>query len=103
MKTAIVFIAFAAMFAGTSSAQVYVNPYIDKNGEAHPGHFRTKPNSTDLDNYSTKGNINPYTGQEGTKTPRYEQPAYTPPPVYQAPKTYGSDCGYTSTGRYVCR
>jgi hypothetical protein len=31
--------------------------------------MRSSPNSTTLDNYSTKGNVNPYTGQPGTKDP----------------------------------
>lgn len=29
----------------------------------------TNPNSTIADNWSTKGNVNPYTGQPGTKSP----------------------------------
>lgn len=32
------------------------------------GHYRSSPNSTKSDNYSTKGNYNPYTGKPGTKT-----------------------------------
>jgi len=31
------------------------------------GHYRSSPNSTQRDNYSTYGNTNPYTGQRGTK------------------------------------
>jgi hypothetical protein len=31
-----------------------------------PGHA-TNPNSTRRDNYTHKGNTNPYTGKEGTK------------------------------------
>jgi hypothetical protein len=30
-----------------------------------PGHYRTAPNSTNRDNFSTKPNINPYTGEPG--------------------------------------
>lgn len=33
-----------------------------------PSH-RTSPNTTKLDNYSTRGNYNPYTGKIGTKNP----------------------------------
>lgn len=32
-------------------------------------HVRTKPNKTKKDNWSTIGNINPYTGKKGTKRP----------------------------------
>jgi hypothetical protein len=34
-------------------------------------HVQTNPNNTQLDNYGTRGNINPYTGQMGTRNPRY--------------------------------
>ena len=30
--------------------------------------YRTSPNKTKLDNYSTKGNYNPYSGKKGTKS-----------------------------------
>jgi len=36
------------------------------------GYYRTVPNSTNIDNYSTRGNINPHTGKAGTITPDYE-------------------------------
>lgn len=31
--------------------------------------YRTSPNKTKLDNYSTKGNYNPYSGKKGTVNP----------------------------------
>ena len=31
--------------------------------------YRTSPNKTKLDNYSTKGNYNPYSGKSGTVSP----------------------------------
>jgi len=31
--------------------------------------YKTSPNKTKLDNYSTKGNYNPYTGKKGTVNP----------------------------------
>lgn len=31
--------------------------------------YRTSPNKTKLDNYSTKGNYNPYTGKKGYVNP----------------------------------
>ena len=48
-------------------AQVYVNGYTRSNVTYVPGHYRSSPNSTQRDNYSTYGNTNPYTGQRGTK------------------------------------
>ncbi|MDO8430174.1 MAG: hypothetical protein Q7S73_02305 [bacterium] len=31
--------------------------------------YRTSPNKTKIDNYSTKGNYNPYTGKKGYSNP----------------------------------
>lgn len=31
--------------------------------------YKTSPNKTKLDNFSTKGNYNPYTGKKGTVNP----------------------------------
>ena len=46
-----------------------VRGYTKKNGTYVQPHYRSSPNGTVLDNYSTKGNINPYTGKEGTVNP----------------------------------
>jgi hypothetical protein len=44
-----------------------VSGYTKKNGTyVQPSHA-TNPNGSKLDNYSSKGNSNPYTGQNGTK------------------------------------
>lgn len=48
---------------------VRVNGYYKKNGTYVEPHYRSSPNSTPLDNWSTKGNSNPYTGEEGEKNP----------------------------------
>lgn len=31
--------------------------------------YRTSPNKTKIDNYSARGNYNPYTGKAGTQSP----------------------------------
>jgi len=49
------------------AADTYVNGYTKSNGTNVDGYYRTSPNSTKSDNYSTVGNTNPYTGQAGTK------------------------------------
>ena len=67
-------------------AQVKVRGYTKKNGTYVAPHYRSNPNSTKLDNWSTKGNINPYTGKAGTKevvSDKYKN--YTPGNVM----TYG--------------
>jgi hypothetical protein len=47
----------------------YVKGYYNKNGKWVKGHYRTAPNRTIRDNWSTKPNINPYTGKPGTIDP----------------------------------
>jgi hypothetical protein len=54
------------LFATSAFAQVYVDGYTTKNGTYVAPHYRTAPNGTISDNYSTQGNINPYTGRAGT-------------------------------------
>ena len=44
-----------------------VSGYTRSNGTYVAPYHATNPNSTKNDNYSTVGNVNPYTGQTGTK------------------------------------
>jgi hypothetical protein len=41
--------------------------HTTKNGTHVQGHWSTDPNSTRNDNYSTRGDVNPHTGEAGTK------------------------------------
>lgn len=50
------------------SADVSVRGYQRKDGTYVAPHVRSSPNGTASDNWSTKGNVNPYTGKVGTKT-----------------------------------
>ena len=52
-----------------SSSDVYVRGYIRKNGTYVKPHYRSRPNSSKSDNWSTRGNTNPYTGRRGTRDP----------------------------------
>jgi hypothetical protein len=56
---------------GSNPNSHYVQPHSNSNGSYTQGHYQTNPNSTQMDNYGTRGNVNPYTGQVGTRTPRY--------------------------------
>lgn len=55
-------------FTPTSSAVVSVRGYFRSNGTYVAPHYRSDPNSSVYDNWSYKGNVNPYTGKIGTKT-----------------------------------
>ena len=48
-------------------SDVHVNGYTKEDGTYVEEHYRSSPNDTVTDNYSTYGNTNPYTGEEGTK------------------------------------
>lgn len=51
----------------TSFAQdVFVNAYTKTDGTLVPSHYRTTPDQTVNNNFTTIGNINPYTGKAGT-------------------------------------
>ena len=57
------------LLGGMAVAQrpVHVRSTTTRRGEYRQSHVRTSPNHTRSDNYSTKGNTNPYTGKSGTK------------------------------------
>lgn len=60
-----------AFFVSPSSvdAATRVKSYYNKSGTFVQSHFRSNSNFSKFDNYSTKGNINPYTGKNGTVNP----------------------------------
>jgi hypothetical protein len=64
MKTLILLLMPIALF-GQSSEKV--RGYRKKNGTTVHSYRKTTPNSTKKDNYSHKGNTNPYTGKKGYK------------------------------------
>ena len=55
------------LFSAPASAYSYkVNSYYKKSSGTYvQSYYRTSPNTTRYDNYSTKGNYNPYTGKKG--------------------------------------
>ena len=53
----------------SANADQWVNGYVKRDGTYVDGHFKSDANGYKFDNYSTKGNINPYTGQAGTIDP----------------------------------
>lgn len=68
MKKTLLFLAFLFATANLfAQSTVYVKSYIKSNGTYVQSHYRTSPNSSLLDNYSTRGNYNPYTDNYGTK------------------------------------
>ena len=53
-----------------------VSGYTRSNGTYVQSHVRTMPNNTNWDNFSTKGNSNPFTGSTGYRARDYSSGAY---------------------------
>lgn len=93
-KTAILLATVAAMllmWATFALAQdVRVRGYQRQDGTYVQEHIRSAPDNTRDNNFSTRGNTNPYTGEAGHKAPDsgYSQPSSNP---------YGSSSPYGST------
>jgi hypothetical protein len=62
-------IAFVPAAAEAGSRTVRVKPYVSGNGTYVQPHYRTSPDSSRLNNYSSQGNVNPWTGKKGSKSP----------------------------------
>lgn len=56
---------------GSNSQGHYVQPHTNQSGTYTSGHYQSNPNHTQTDNWSSSGNVNPYTGAVGTRNPRY--------------------------------
>jgi hypothetical protein len=61
------------LFSTAALADNYRQGYMRKDGVYVQPSYQSAPNNTRLDNYSTQGNINPYTGQAGTRDPYQSQ------------------------------
>lgn len=94
MRASIGFSMCIMVMAGPAAAQTHVDGYFRNNGTYVAPHYRSSPDSSRTNNYSTYGNVNPYTGNVGTVPlqPQYQSPPayqYRPPsPTYQAPPAY---------------
>lgn len=55
-------------FAQSNRCAVKVGPYVKSDGTVVKEHWRSAPDNSFSNNWSTLGNFNPYTGKEGTKT-----------------------------------
>jgi uncharacterized protein YgiM (DUF1202 family) len=65
----VILISVVGVLGQTNSNHVKVKGYYKIDGTYVQPHYRTAPNSTIRDNFSTKGNVNPYTGESGYVNP----------------------------------
>jgi hypothetical protein len=63
----IVAVALVASLTESAMSQVRVRGYFRKNGTYVRPHYRSNPDGNFYNNWSTKGNMNPYTGKPGTR------------------------------------
>lgn len=56
-----------ALSVTTAWADQWVDGYTRNDGTYVQGHYRSEPNDYKIDNYSYDGNVNPYTGEIGSK------------------------------------
>ena len=63
--------------SGTTNSSVrYQQGYTRSDGTYVQGHYKTNSNSTNTDNLSTSGNVNTFTGTNGTRARDYSDDAY---------------------------
>lgn len=96
MKTTITAVALALISLGAAAEDQTVRGYTRQNGTYVEPYHRSAPNGTTYDNYSTRGNVNPYTGAPGTRDPNYQRPQ----PSYNPSNSYNSTPAYPSTNPY---
>lgn len=78
MKKVTLAVCCAAIAGGAFAGDdVAVRGYVKRDGTYVAPHMQTAPDATVLNNYSTKDNTNPYTGQAGTVDPYRVQPKPT--------------------------
>lgn len=78
MKKSILLLALLAVGGTAAARDNYVRGHTRSDGTYVQGHHRSAPDSNPYNNYSTQGNSNPYTGQQGNVAPQ---------PSYQQPRT----------------
>lgn len=72
---ALIILAASLLIASPAIARtVSVKPHVTKRGVYVPPSYRTSPDKTKANNYSSKPNLNPFTGKSG-KIDLYANPA----------------------------
>lgn len=71
-------VALALAMPAVAQKSNSVKGHVRKDGTYVAPHYRTNPDSSKLNNWSTESNVNPYTGKAGTADP-YKLPDYSKP------------------------
>ena len=79
MKMVLIGLVLAAVAASAGAQTAHgVRGYTKADGTYVAPHYQSNPDTTRLNNYSTQGNVNPYSGQSGTVNPYAPKPATNP-------------------------
>lgn len=65
----VAFMLCCTIISNAHAANTRVKGYNKQNGTYVQPYVKTSPNATRIDNYSTKGNANTYSGRSGTVDP----------------------------------
>ena len=84
MRASILIASVALVTSAPVLADEFVNGYVRRDGTYVQPHMRSSPDGNPFNNYSTRGNVNPYTGVPGTHNP-YGSGYGTPSPSYGVP------------------
>ena len=77
LVTAAISVAGAVLGSEASATGSHnVHGYMNKHGTYVMPHRQTNPDHSKLNNWSTKGKVNPYTGKPGTKNPHGLHPPH---------------------------
>ena len=71
LAAALTFAATVSQAQGVNQNSHPVQGYTTSGGTYVQPHQQTNPNNNQRDNYSSRGNVNPYTGAVGTRNPKY--------------------------------
>ena len=105
MRYLLTFIAAAMTFtavAQTNGSYKYQKGYFKKNGTYVEGHYKTRLNRTNHDNYSTHDNVNTFTSSKGYRAKDYSTQSYnygSGKPIRKGPK--GGQFYINSSGKKV--
>jgi hypothetical protein len=69
LATALALACAAPLAEASAQASTQRRGYVTRNGVYVPPSQQTKPDGTKANNWSTRGNVNPYTGRPGTVDP----------------------------------
>ena len=70
MRTIVLIVGLLVAMLPAYAADHAVRGYVKKDGTYVAPSRATDPNRTQRDNYSSKPNVNPHTGKQGTRMPK---------------------------------